>query len=61
MKKPTPPPFNPERDVRMVRCVLDNYSECPANTPAACICNQMPRAMYEERYKLKYGDKEKRK
>ena len=46
------------RDCRMVRCVLEGYIECPAKVPVACICNEMPRHIYEEMYKRKYGVEE---
>ena len=32
----------------MVRCVLNNLGECLAKTPEACLCQQMPKAVYEE-------------
>lgn len=50
-------------DNRMVRCVLDGYLECAANTPIACICYQMQqtpdpeyRNLYEREYRRKYGE-----
>ena len=46
----------PERDVRMVHCVINGYTDCPARVPSACICNQMPRQTYEDAYKIKYGE-----
>jgi hypothetical protein len=37
------------------RCVLDDYSECPAKIPEACICHKMPKHMFLEQWKKKYG------
>lgn len=51
-----------EPDNRMVRCVLDDYTECAAKTPEACICYQYQRVpvekygnLYEQKYQEKYG------
>jgi hypothetical protein len=55
----------PGPDNRMVRCVLPDYSECPAKTPAACICYQYQKIsvpefgdLYEQKYRAKYGHSE---
>ncbi|MCA1452167.1 hypothetical protein I6F35_02920 [Bradyrhizobium sp. BRP22] len=45
-----------EPDNRMLRCVLDGHAECAARVPAACICNQMPRLLYLEKLKERYGE-----
>lgn len=42
-------------DLSMTRCVLDGYLECAAKVSEACICAQMPREMYEAKYRRKYG------
>lgn len=42
-------------DMRMQRCVLDGYFECAAKCPEACLCGQMPAAVYVQRMEAKYG------
>lgn len=57
-----PPPPRSVPDNRMVRCVIEGYTDCPAKTPVACICyqyQQTPDAefgnFYEREYQRKYG------
>jgi len=38
-----------------ILCVLEGYLHCAAKVPEACICAKMPRLIYEEAYKRKYG------
>jgi len=45
-----------EPDMRYIRCVLDGYLECAAKAPIACWCNQMPRQVYLDALKAKYGE-----
>jgi hypothetical protein len=47
-----------EPDIRMVRCVLAGYLDCPANTPKACICSSMSAQLYLDRSRAKYGPDE---
>ena len=37
------------------RCALDGYFECAAKIHEGCICAQMPKDLFLERLKQKYG------
>ncbi len=54
-----------EPDNRMVRCVLDGHTSCPAKCPEACICYQMQciydakyGTFYDRNYARKYGEEQ---
>ena len=51
---PHPDPLEQLRD--QGRCVLDGYFECAAKIPEACICAKMPKDLFLERLKKKYGE-----
>lgn len=41
-----------------LRCVLNDFGECLAKVPEACLCKQMPKREFEEaRYRI-LGEKE---
>ena len=58
--------MNKPPDNRMIRCVLDGYTECASKSPEACICYEYQKIpddrfgnLYERKYRAKYGpDKE---
>jgi len=47
-----------ESETNLLRCVLEGYFECPANTVEACFCIKMPILLYTDLYLQKYGSKE---
>jgi hypothetical protein len=49
------PPSKAGFDMRMVRCAIDGYVECPAKVPEACICGKMLAAEYRDAMVKKHG------